>query len=85
MPNDSLSFDEEDADDDADNLVRCAECGKQILGSLTRCPHCRVHFQGEAQDFYHESELPSADKPLWVVIVTLILLVMMIGGALWLW
>ena len=42
--------------DDNPSLVPCARCGQRVLATATRCPECGVHFQGEAQEFTHESE-----------------------------
>jgi predicted amidophosphoribosyltransferase len=76
MSDDPLSFEqhrrrrEENA-----SLVRCARCGKSILVTLTRCPQCGVHFQGEAQDFSHESEQPAAGRSLWFVAAAIVLLI----------
>ncbi|WP_422928662.1 hypothetical protein [Singulisphaera sp. PoT] len=69
---------------DEDELVKCARCGAMIPGTSTRCPECRVHFQGEAQDFYHESEREERHpwNKSWAVAIVVVLLVLMILGSL---
>lgn len=66
------------------SLVPCAKCGKTIVATATRCPECGVHFQGEAQEFTHESERepPTSGAPKWVVMIALLLLLAMLVGVL---
>jgi hypothetical protein len=68
--------------DDNPSLVPCVRCGKRILATATRCPECGVHFQGEAQEFTHESERePStAGAPVWVIVVAVLLVLAMLIG-----
>lgn len=68
--------------DDNPSLVPCARCGQRILATATRCPECGVHFQGEAQEFAHESErdLRSAGRPVWVIALAVLILVAMVLG-----
>jgi len=66
------------------STVRCVKCGEWIVATVTRCPECGVHFQGEAQDFSHPSErlADQSGFPKWVVIVAVLLLVAMLIGML---
>src|SRR6185437_14021117 len=57
MADDVLKFgDYGEAQNDEDSLIRCARCGEKIPAISTRCPECGVHFQGEAQDFFHPTD-----------------------------
>ncbi len=69
-----LSFSNHRRPDD-DDLVRCARCGKKILGTVVRCPECGVHFQSEASFFQHPSEVQKPSKPFWGVVVAIVLVV----------
>jgi hypothetical protein len=86
MGDEILSFDEHrrrrGEEDDDDDFVPCARCGKRIHAAETRCPECGVHFQGRAEDFSHPSEQITGGRPLWFVVVAIVLLVMMIFGLL---
>jgi hypothetical protein len=66
--------------DDNPSLVPCARCGKGILATATRCPECGVHFQGEAQEFAHESERepPVRGAPMWVLVLAVLLVLAMV-------
>jgi hypothetical protein len=81
MSEDTLNFEDHRRRREHDpDLVRCARCGKTILGTSTRCPECGVHFQGAAEDFSHQSESGrggTSAKP-WVVVVALLLLLAML-------
>jgi predicted amidophosphoribosyltransferase len=65
------------------STVRCAKCGEWIVATVTRCPECGVHFQGEAQDFADAAE-PAEDRsgaPAWVVVLAvLLLLAILVAG-----
>jgi hypothetical protein len=83
MGDDILSFEEHCRQQDKNpSLVRCARCGKLILATASRCPECKVHFQGEAQDFLHPSERPTASRAGWVAVVALVLVAAMVICAL---
>jgi hypothetical protein len=78
-----LSFEEHQRKRDANpSLVPCAKCGKRILATATRCPECGIHFQGQAQEFTHESESEPATNgtPKWVIVVAVLLLLSMLLG-----
>ncbi len=63
------------------HTVRCAKCGKSILATSLRCSECGVHFQGEAQDFFHPSEQQNAHaRRNWVVVTAIILLLIAVAG-----
>jgi hypothetical protein len=80
MTKDIIRFEEQDrSQDDDDNEVKCARCGKMIPGDSLRCPKCGVHFQGQAQDFYHASEMPTAGQPMWVIVTAVVLLLFTIA------
>jgi|GEM_PF-1947404 len=66
----------EEYEEDRDTLVRCARCGKLIPPRSIRCPQCKVHFQGEAQDFFHESEREEnvRSSRTWIVVVAMLLI-----------
>ena len=68
--------------DDNPSLVPCARCGKRILATATRCPECGIHFQGEAQEFTHESEREPATggAPAWVIVLAVLLVLAMLVG-----
>ncbi len=70
--------------DENPSLVPCARCGKTILATATRCPECGIHFQGEAQDFVHESErdVSTRSTPAWVVALAVLVLIAMLIGVL---
>lgn len=75
MNEDILSFEDHRRQQDENaSLVRCARCGKMILATTTRCPECAVHFQGEAQDYLHPSERPTADYSGGVVALAVVLM-----------
>lgn len=80
--NEPLSFEEHRCRrDDNPSLVLCARCGKRILATATRCPECGIHFQGEAQEFTHESERkPKVGAPAWVIVLAVLLLLAMLIG-----
>lgn len=85
MSDDVLKFDNYDGPPEGDDrLVRCARCSKWIPGTNIRCPACRVHFQGEARDFYHPSEQASGGfrKAWWFGIIAIILVISLFIGAL---
>lgn len=84
MGDDVLRFEQHQDRSDDDDLVRCARCGKRIPAASARCPACRVHFHGEAQDFYHPSEHDrgNARKVPWIVAVALLLVIALVVGAL---
>ena len=64
-------------------LVRCARCGKMILASAVRCPECRIHFKGAAQDYLHPTERPQERRlPWWVVALAALLVLALALGAL---
>jgi hypothetical protein len=79
------------AKEDDSSSVRCFRCGKSIPAVSTRCPHCRVHFQGVAEDFDgEEDEYRRKRQPWWVIITAIILLLFLIAGVFefgfwWLW
>ena len=70
-------------EEDPDDFVSCARCGRSILATATRCPECGVHFQGEAQDFYHASERPRGGRVgwLWLVVVLVLCVMLLIAFA----
>lgn len=78
-----LSFEEHRRKrDDNPSLVPCWRCGKRILATVTKCPECGVYFQGEAQEFAHESERERAasGKPNWVLVLAVLLLLALLVG-----
>jgi uncharacterized C2H2 Zn-finger protein len=83
MRDDTLSFEEHRRRQDQNaSLVRCARCGKMILATVTRCPECGVHFQGEAQDYLHPFERPTSGHPGWVLVLAIVLLAAVVISAL---
>lgn len=80
MAKDIIRFAAHDrSQDDGDDEVKCARCGKMIPGDSLRCPKCGVHFQGQAQDYYHASEMPTTGQPMWVIATAVVLLIFMIA------
>jgi hypothetical protein len=80
-PEEPLSFEEHRRKrDENPSLVPCARCGKRIFATATRCPECGIHFQGEAQEFTHNSEreLGSGSTPTWVIVLAALLLLAML-------
>lgn len=77
-----MSYYDADDEDDDDNQIRCANCGKWIPAVVSRCPACRFDFRGEAQDFEYETdeEIQQQGLPMWVIITAVVLLAMMISG-----
>jgi hypothetical protein len=74
MGGDTLSFEEHRRRrDENPSLVRCARCGKMILATVTGCPECGVHFQGQAQEYLHPSERPTNCHAGWVVVLAVVL------------
>lgn len=63
-------------------LVRCVRCGKLIPATSNRCPECRVHFQGEAQDFLHPDEQPTQSRLSWFVWIAVIVVTAMVFSSL---
>ena len=43
-------------DDDLDQTVDCAHCGRPVWDYAQRCPHCGVHYSGEAWQFRYDGE-----------------------------
>ena len=83
MGDEILSFEEHRRRrEDDDDLVPCARCGKRIHANETRCPECGVHFQGRAEDFTHPSERIIEGRPLWFVVVAIVLLAVMVVASL---
>lgn len=68
--------------DENPSTVRCVRCREWIPATSTRCPECRIHFQGQAQDYFDDDEKSyfAASKPIWSVIVAVILLALSILG-----
>ena len=66
------------------STVRCAKCGEWIVATATRCPACGVHFQGEAQEFASESGSAGgrSGKPVWVIVLAVLVLLAMVVGVL---
>lgn len=85
MDNETLNFEEHRRRlEEGADTVRCARCGGWITAAATRCPECGVHFQGEAQDFTHPSEMPQTSARLspWIIAVAVLLLLGMAIGIL---
>ena len=67
--------------------VPCPRCSKPIPASATRCPHCRVHFDGEAYQFTEELQYESGVGGRWirlaawalVALIVLFLSVLVVG------
>jgi hypothetical protein len=83
MSDDVLKFRDqpEEYDHDLDDgLVLCARCGASIPGTSTRCPKCRVHFHGQAQDFFHPSEQsPTHARGFpWVIAIAVVVVLALI-------
>ncbi len=85
MPDDVLKFkDFRERDENQGGRVRCARCGRRIPATSNQCPECKVYFRGEAQDFYHPSELaygPDRTRR-WMIVVAVMLVGALILGAL---
>lgn len=71
------------------NLVPCPRCSRPIPASATRCPECRVHFQGQAYEFAEAKAGPlDSGRPVirvaaWVLLIALALIaVAFVVGAL---
>jgi predicted amidophosphoribosyltransferase len=68
--------------------VPCPRCSKPIPADATRCPECRVHFQGQAYEFAEAKS--RSDPPVvawirlsaWVIIaiVALLLAALVVGS-----
>jgi hypothetical protein len=83
MDDEPLSFEEHRRQREENaSLVRCARCGKMIVATLTRCPECGIHFQGEAQDYLHPSERAEGRpaSTMVVVLVALLLVALVIAA-----
>jgi hypothetical protein len=87
MSDDVLSFEEHRRRRDEDpDLVRCARCGRTILATVTRCPECHGHFQGEAYDFTCPSERDAGGRRRrWVLVVAVLLLAALLLSAIGVW
>ena len=83
MPKDkTMKFSDQDNSGDA-SQVKCAHCGKYIGMRRTRCPHCGIHFHGEAFQFKHKSEpdpSPRKSTPTtilaWIVLILIVISVL---------
>jgi hypothetical protein len=72
--------------DDAEETVACAHCGRQIWAYAPRCPHCGVHFSGEAWEFHPAGAGRSGRIRAWVVITAVLLVaVIILMGVLRIW
>ncbi len=72
MPDDVLKFDDHRRQREDAGLVRCFRCSKMILGSVTRCPECGVHFDGAAEDFAVPSNLRSRSWTIATILAVVI-------------
>lgn len=70
--------------------VPCPRCSKPVPASATRCPHCRVHFDGEAYQFSEGLPYESGVGSKWIrlaawaliAIIVLLLAVLAVGSIL---
>ena len=68
-------------DDDPEETVPCARCGRKIWSYVQRCPHCGVHFSGEAWEFRFAGA--GARPPVWLCVVIGLIVVAIVF--LWSW
>jgi len=62
-------------DDDLEQTVACAHCGDQVWSYTQQCPHCGVHFAGEAWEFeYRDGRKLHPSRRWWWLIVLLLAL-----------
>ncbi len=67
------------AGDDGPETVPCPKCGRDIWAYTQRCPHCGVHFNGEAWEFAGSTRRgrrgdPALRRRLFVIVVVLMLI-----------
>lgn len=54
--------------------VPCPRCSRPIPASVTRCPHCRVHFDGEAYQFTERAPFESGVGRGWIRLTAWVLI-----------
>ena len=64
--------------EDGGDTVPCARCGQEVWEGAERCPHCGVHFAGEAWEFASAGGKGRARLPRWVVVTAWVLAVVLI-------
>ena len=62
-------------DDDLEQTVPCARCGEHVWSYTQRCPHCGVHYSGEAWQFeLHDGRKQhTSSRWCWLIVVLLVL------------
>ncbi len=66
-------------DDDLEETVPCAHCGREVWAYAQRCPQCGTHFSGEAWQFQYQDggRQKSGRSWRWLVVVLLLVLAML--------
>ena len=58
--------------------VPCPRCSRPVPADSTRCPHCRVHYQGAAYEFA-EANTPDANQVTgWIRLIVWIVLAIVV-------
>jgi endogenous inhibitor of DNA gyrase (YacG/DUF329 family) len=65
-------------DDAEGDTVACARCGRMVWAQAQRCPHCGVHFAGEAWEFRPAGARRWGGLPRWAVVTGLVLAAILI-------
>jgi hypothetical protein len=65
-------------EDDGAEEVPCSSCGKAVWVRAERCPHCGVHFAGEAWEFAEAGVRRGSGLPRWAVVTAWVLLLVLI-------
>lgn len=66
-------------DDDLGQTVPCPRCGGQVWEYAQRCPHCGVHFTGEAWEFeVNKGEKPRRRRLLWILAAILVIVAILL-------
>jgi len=66
--------------------VPCARCGEPIFGYVRQCPHCGVHFSGDAETYAPKEGMSRRTKCIVALVaVTLLLMGLSDDIARWHW
>ncbi len=65
-----------------DSTVTCPKCKKEVWAKATQCPHCKIHYAGEAWEYgeYMRVKPLKLSKKWAAIIVILMIIIFIITG-----